>query len=203
MSDHSGRRRRPKPVVPEDPEAAGPPEDPEQVARQILLRRLSDQPRSRAELAASLARRQVPAQVAERLLDRFEEVGLVDDGAFAQAWVDSRHRGRGLARRALAYELRHKGVADDVTHEALGSVDDDSERETARGLVDRKFAPLRRLDRARAERRLVAMLARKGYGQGLAISVVRAAMLDRDDEPAGSGGSDDTSDTSGTLLDLR
>ena len=200
MSDRPGRRQRPEPTVSEDPEAVGPPEDPEQVARQILLRRLSDQPRSRAELATSLAKRQVPAQVAGRLLDRFEEVGLVDDSAFAQAWVDSRHRGRGLARRALAYELRHKGVADHVAREALGSVDDDCERETARRLVDRKLASLRRLDRARAERRLVAMLARKGYGQGLAVSVVRTAMRDRDEEPAGSGG---PGDTSGTMLDLR
>ncbi len=72
---------------PPDEAALGPDADQESVARKILLDQLTGQPRSRSELATKLARKQVPAEVAERMLDRFEEVGLVDDAAFARDWV--------------------------------------------------------------------------------------------------------------------
>lgn len=153
----------------------GPPEDPEEVARQIVVRRLAERARSRAELATALARRRVPDDVAERVLDRYQQAGLIDDAAFAEAWVESRHRGRGLGRRALAHELRGKGVDAEVTRSAVGAVDDDAERRTARDLVQRKLRALTRLDRLSAQRRLAGMLARKGYGSAVALSVVREA----------------------------
>ncbi len=201
----TGSRRTSGPsgsTPPDDPEAAGPAEDPEHVARQILLRRLTEQPRSRAELATTLDRRQVPADVAATLLDRFEEVGLVDDSAFAASWVESRHRGRGLARRALAHELRRKGVGDEVAREALGSIDEGAERDTARRLVERKLASVRGLDRQRAERRLVGMLARKGYGPDVALGVVRAALPARGNDADGHAGGDPPLDGD-TPLDLH
>lgn len=174
-------------------EATGPPENPENVARQILLRRLTEQPRSRSELAAALARKNVPDDVAQRLLNRFEEVGLVDDAAFAKAWVDSRHRGRGLGRRALSHELRRKGIDEDVARDAVASVDEAAERETARRLVERRADSLARLEPAHAQRRLMGMLARKGYGAGVAAEVVREVLHQRTvDDP----------DLDGTSLDL-
>ncbi len=156
-------------------EPDGPDADPESVARKILLDQLTGQARSRSELAAKLAAKNVPDDVATRLLDRFEEVGLVDDGAFAKAWVSSRgpDRGKGLARRALAQELRRKGVADDVAREALDEIDPADEEETARALVRKKLRSMQGLDRDKATRRLVGVLARKGYSPGLAFSVVK------------------------------
>lgn len=179
------RRRAPAvPPPPEDRGAQGPDADPESVARKILLDQLTGRARSRRELADKLAARNVPDDVATRLLDRFEEVGLVDDAAFARSWIASRGSadagGRGLARRALAQELRRKGVADDVAREALDEVDTADEEAAARALVRRKLRTLGRVDDATATRRLVGMLARKGYGSGLAFSVVR-------DELAGAG----------------
>src|SRR5215207_4605441 len=106
--------------------AGRPPHEPpdhEAVARKILLDQLTGQARSRRELADRLARRNVPDDVAGRLLDRFEEVGLVDDEVFARSWVDSRQRTRGLARRALAQELRRKGVPDETARDVLAEVD--------------------------------------------------------------------------------
>jgi regulatory protein len=160
---------------PPDPEQEGPDADPESVARTILLDQLTGRARSRKELAEKLASRRVPEEIATRLLDRFEEVGLVDDGAFARTWVSQRQSaaggGKGLARRALAQELRRKGVAD----------------ETARELVRRKLRTLSRFDDTTATRRLVGMLARKGYSSGLAFAVVRdelaAAGRDEPEEP--------------------
>src|SRR5690348_9385137 len=86
-------------------------DDPVEVARALCLRLLTVAPRTRAQLAAALARRGVPAEAADAVLGRLTDVGLVDDQAFAAAWVSSRHLGRGLGRRALSAELRVRGVA--------------------------------------------------------------------------------------------
>lgn len=150
--------------------------DPESVARKILLDQLSIKARSRRELEDRLARRNVPQDVTERLLDRFEEVGLVDDEAFARAWVEGRQRSRGLARTALAVELRRKGVPDETAKAVLAEVDPGDEEEAARGLVRKKLRSMRGLDEQVATRRLVGMLARKGYSPGLAYAVVRAEL---------------------------
>ncbi len=117
------------------------------------------------------------------VLDRYDDVGIIDDAAFARAWVASRHHGRGLARRALANELRRHGVDNETAGEALEGLDPDTEAATARALVDRK------LRTARGEpdaifRRLVGMLARKGYPAGVAIRAVKDAMAEQSAEAA-------------------
>ncbi|MFC4786246.1 regulatory protein RecX [Nocardioides sp. MAHUQ-72] len=190
----SGRRRagrgRTDPPPP-DPQEGGPEADPESVARKILLDQLTGQARSRKELDDKLAARNVPPEIATRLLDRFEEVGLVDDEAFARSWIASRQPGKGLARRALAQELRRKGVDDEVAREALDEIDPAAEEEAARALVRKKLRSLARVDDTTATRRLVGMLARKGYGSGLAFAVVReelaASGRDHDEDLAGPG----------------
>ena len=105
--------------------------DPEQVARAIALRMLTGAPRSRAELAEALAKKDVPDEVAATVLDRFTEVGLIDDAAYAQMLVRSRHAERGLSRRALAVELRRRGVDDPTAAQALAQVGDEEEVEAA------------------------------------------------------------------------
>lgn len=156
----------------------GPPADPESVARTIVLTKLTAQSRSRHELEEALAAKAVPAEVSAAVLDRFEEVGLVDDTAFADTWVQSRQASRGLARRALRQELRRKGVDDEVIAESLDSLDPDAEIAAARRLVERKLPSTRNLDAPVRFRRLTGMLARKGYPGGLAIRVVREALAD-------------------------
>ena len=153
--------------------AFDPDVDPESFARKILLDQLSITARSRKELEERLARRNVPEDVAGRLLDRFEEVGLIDDEAFARAWVDSRQRTRGLARTALAAELRRKGIADETARTVLAEVDPGDEEAAARLLVRKKLRSMGGLDQQVAARRLVGMLARKGYSSGLAYAVVK------------------------------
>jgi regulatory protein len=172
------RRRQREPE--EHDRDLGQPADPESVARTILLSKLTASAKSRRELADALAAKDVPDEVATRVLDRFEQVGLVDDAAFADTWVRSRQAGRGLSRRALSHELRRRGVSDDVIAESLEQVDAETEREAAAALVARKLPSTRGLDPARRTRRLVGMLARKGYGPGLAAGVVREALAQED-----------------------
>jgi regulatory protein len=156
--------------------------DPHSTARTILLDKLSGQPRTRAELADLLAEREIPDEVAEEVLDRFTEVGLIDDAAFANAWVESRHRGRGLGKRALAQELRRRGVDDQLARDAIDEIEPDQEEATARALVRKKLRSMRSLERQVAMRRLIGMLARKGYSGALAMTVVKQELAASDEE---------------------
>ncbi len=164
----------------DNPDGAGEG-DPYEEARAICLRLLSGAPRTRAQLAEGLRRRGVEDGIAESVLVRFAEVGLVDDAAFARAWVDSRHHGRGLARRALAHELRHRGVAEDLVSDAVDELDRDTEFATAVDLARRRLASLARHERAVRIRRTAALLARKGYPPGLAARALRTALDAVDD----------------------
>ncbi|MEU6686127.1 recombination regulator RecX [Streptomyces sp. NPDC046832] len=157
-------------------EQEAPPGDPVERARAICLRLLTGTPRTRKQLADALRKREIPDDAAEEVLSRFEEVGLINDSAFADAWVESRHHGRGLARRALARELRTKGVDSALIDEAVSQLDSEQEEETARELVARKLRSTRGLDRDKRLRRLAGMLARKGYSEGMALRVVRQAL---------------------------
>jgi regulatory protein len=159
-------------------------DDPESVARLICLRMLTAAPRTQAELADALRRRGVPDTAANAVLARFAEVKLIDDATFARAWVESRHHGRGLAGRALGAELRRKGLAPEDIASALGELDFEQEAAMARDLVARRLPGTRGQPGPARMRRLVGMLARKGYAPGMAYQVVRAA-LEREAAEAG------------------
>ncbi|WP_329545171.1 recombination regulator RecX [Streptomyces sp. NBC_01356] len=163
------------------------PGDPAERARAICLRLLTGTPRTRKQLADALRKREIPDDVANEVLSRYEEVGLINDSAFAEAWVESRHHGRGLARRALVQELRTKGVDATLIDEAVGQLDSEQEEATARELVARKLRATRGLDRDKRLRRLAGMLARKGYPEGMALRVVRRALEEEGEDTEGLG----------------
>jgi regulatory protein len=166
--------------VPQDPEGdprtRGTKPDAHDWARQIVLRQLTAAPRSRSQLEAALRRRNCPDEVAATVLDRMEEVGLVDDTAYAGMLVRSQQTGRGLARRALAHELRRKGVDDSIAEAALEEVDPAAEEDRARELVAKRLRSMSGLDPVVQTRRLAGLLARKGYGSEVAMRVVREAV---------------------------
>jgi regulatory protein len=178
------------PLPPGDPEQH--PGDPEAVARAICLRLLDQRARSRAELATALAKRGVPEEPAARVLDRFVEVGLIDDAAFAESLAGAQHRERGLARRAIATKLRQLGIDDEVASAALTGIDGDSERQRAGELVQRRRRSLQGLPVDVQTRRLVGLLARKGYAPGLCYAVVREALADERDWDAAEAGFSDS-----------
>jgi regulatory protein len=150
--------------------------DPEAVARLICLRMLTVAPRTRAQLATALRQRGVPEETAEAVLGRFAEVKLIDDATFASAWVESRHHGRGLSGRALAAELRDRGVASGDIQAAVARLDPEQEVATARTLVASRLAATRGQPAATRVRRLIGVLARKGYPPALAYRLVREAL---------------------------
>lgn len=148
----------------------------EEKARQVCLELLSRTPRTRRQLATALQKRGVPGETAEAVLGRFAEVGLIDDAAFAQAWVESRHHSRGLAKGMLAVELQQRGVEPEDVQAAVGTLGADEEIETARRLVAKRVAATRGRLLPNRVRQLVGMLARKGYPASLAYRVVREAL---------------------------
>ena len=152
--------------------------DPHDVARRIVLRQLAMAPRSRAELAQKLAQRGCAADVAATVLDRMTRVGLVDDEAYAQMLVRSQQAARGLAKGALARELRAKGIENHSADEALASISDEDERDRARALVGKKLRAMHGLGVEVQTRRLAGMLARKGYSASVTYTVIREAIAD-------------------------
>ncbi|MBT0995784.1 recombination regulator RecX [Cellulomonas sp. DKR-3] len=190
------RRRRGSSHVDEPPAtgsaAVDAEPDPESVARAIALRQLTAAPRSRAQLAEAMARRDVPEEVADRVLDRFTEVGLIDDAEYARMVVRTRHAERGLSRRAIAMELRRKGVLEEDAAPALEQIDTDDEESAARALVRRKLRTTGGLDTATRMRRTQGALGRKGYPPGLVARLVREelALEGVDPEDDGLGAED-------------
>lgn len=177
--DTAGRPRAGRGVAERHANATGESEgdaDPESVARTIALRALSAAPRSRAELERRLLDRDVPLAVATAVLDRFEGVGLIDDAAYAGMLVRSRHDERGLARRAIAVELRRKGVEEEILSEALTTIDDESELQAATRVVGKRLRTMSGLEPHVQRRRLVGTLARKGYGSATAMRAVELGM---------------------------
>lgn len=147
-----------------------------------MLRQLTGAPRSRHQLEQALARRGVDEEISTRVLDRFTEVGLIDDAEYAHLVVRSQRESRGLARRALAVELRRRGVGDPEAQDALATVQPEDEEASARTLLRRKWHAGRDLAPEVRARRAMAMLARKGYPASLAARLVREMM-----EASGSG----------------
>ncbi|BBZ48544.1 regulatory protein RecX [Mycobacterium heidelbergense] len=142
----------------------------------MCLRLLTARARTRAELSGQLAKRGYPDDVSARVLDRLAAVGLVDDADFAEQWVQSRRAKAGKSKRALAAELHTKGVDNDVITAVLGGIDAGAERDRAQQLVRSKLRRETLSDEARVSRRLVGMLARRGYSQNLACEVVLAEL---------------------------
>ncbi len=148
------------------------------VARAIALRQLTASPKTRAQLGDGLARRGVSQEVAESLLNRFEQVGLLDDAEYARMWVESRHAGRGLSRRALEHELRARGIEVDLVREAVAVVDGEAEFAAACALLRRRVPTSRVEDPVKRDRRLLGLLARKGYSSELAHRALKTVLAE-------------------------
>jgi regulatory protein len=161
------------------PRSYGPGSDPEEVARKILLRRLELRAHTRSELAQILAGRGVPVSAASNVLDRFVEVGLIDDQAFAEAWIDSRGRGGGRSRRLLRQELLTKGVPPDVLDKCLEELGEEQELAAARAFAARRFGRTRTGESPeKLRRRVLSALQRRGFSTGIALKVAADVVLE-------------------------
>ena len=150
-------------------------------AKQVLLRRLSHAPRTRKELAKDLKDKDISDEVANVALDRFEEVGLINDQALASNYVSSQHERKGIGKNALRQQLRAKGVSDDVALAAISQISDDQEFQAAFALACKKIRSLQKDDAKTQLRKIVGVLARKGYSSNLAFRVAKEVITDLPD----------------------
>lgn len=169
-------------IGPGDPEA-----DPVAAAKSICLTLLTSRARTRSELATKLDERNIPPDAVTCALDRLEKVGLIDDAAYAEAFIRSRRRDRGWGRAMLCRELRNKGVDGEIIDAALADIDEDAERERAADLVRSRLDSAVFAGPQAARRRLMGLLARRGYSPSIAIAVINEALrgfADPADQPA-------------------
>ena len=135
-------------------------EDASERAYQQAMLFLSYRTRSEAEIRQNLRKHDLPEEVIEQTLGRLREAHLVDDGRFARSWVENRNTFRPRSRRALAVELRQKGLSDEVAQSALAAVDDEVLAYEA-GL--KKIRRLEALEWNEFRRKLSEFLARRGF----------------------------------------
>lgn len=146
-------------------------------ARKIALDLLSARPRSEAELRAALGKKDVPPEIVDELCQRFNEVGLLDDAAFAATLATSRSQHSGRGRMRIRQELRQKGVDDEVAQAALEEISVDDEIEAARAVAAKKQRALGKLEHHVAKRRLVGVLSRRGFSSSVVMQVADETLL--------------------------
>lgn len=147
----------------------------------MVLNSLNYSAKTRKQLHDLLVDRGVQLEVISQVLDRFEEVGLVDDRDYAQEWVRSRHTYRGLSRKVLKQELNQRGVDPAFIDEALEQVTPDSELVAATAVAAKKLRSMRDVAPAAQTRRALAALARRGYGYEVAAIAIERARAEQEE----------------------
>jgi regulatory protein len=135
-------------------------EDGREGAFQHALRFIGYRPRSEHEIRQNLSEHKITAEVIAEVIERLRQRGLVDDLTFAQKWVANRDDFRPRSRRALAIELRQKGIAAEVVAQAIAETDDGKLAYQAAVKQARK---LNALDWPEFRRKLGGFLARRGF----------------------------------------
>ena len=154
-----------------------------ELTREAVLRTLTASQKSRHELSASLSRKGYPEHLSQQVLDRLAEVGLIDDASYAASIVRSRHAERGLSRRAIAMELRRRGITAEVAEDALAQIDDADEAGACEALAARLLARTAGQPSQTRLRKAASALARRGYPPGQAYEVLRRQLEALEAEP--------------------
>ena len=151
--------------------------DPYTRAKTIVYNQLAYSAKTRGQLRKKLQAEGFEAELIEPLLDKFEAAKLIDDAEYAQTFVAQKSRAKKLSRAALRRELAERGVRGEEAENALAQRTDEQEREDAAELVRKKLRPgmdlSDRAEKDKVTRRLLGMLARRGYSSSVSMSVIR------------------------------
>jgi regulatory protein len=144
-------------------------EDQREVAYQRALRFVQFRERSEAEIQENLREHKVPEEIIQEVLERLQRSGIVDNRRFARTWIENRSEFRPRSRRALAYELRRRGIEQEVIQDSLESLDDEELAYQAAIKQTRKY---RELPWQEYRQKMYAFLARRGFSYETAAPVV-------------------------------
>ncbi len=145
-------------------------------AKKTAMNMLAMRDHSCAELREKLGKREIPAPVIDELIAKLEKSRLLDDAEFAQRYVRAHRERRKLSRTALKRELNKKGISPDIIAGVVEDVDD--EEELARQVAEKKAASSRGLDYDVRQRRILGMLARRGFSSTVCLKVTREVLAD-------------------------
>lgn len=155
------------------------PERQETRARNVLLYQLGRSAKSKDQCRKILAKRGIDSEIAERILDRFEEAQIIDDETFARLFTSSRIKTKGLAKSAIARELREKGIGDNLIEVSLVDLDSESEQARANELAINRVRRMSGLETEVIKRRLAGFLGRKGYSGSVVGTATRVALAEQ------------------------
>ena len=147
--------------------------DPYELAHTIALNALVTRAKSKGELLAHLKKRGVENDVANAIIYRLQEAGLINDAEFAKAWTQSRHNAKKLSKRIIAGELRSRGVDQLSIDTALNEIDEEDEYHMAFSFAMKKYSTMSRLEAEVQIRRIQSLLQRKGFSFDLIGRVIR------------------------------
>lgn len=155
--------------------------------RERALKLLDHRRRSREELRRRLIEAEFDAPLVSEVLGDLEDVGLIDDATFAEEWVRQRAQRRGLSTRVLDKELADKGISEPIRREALAQRSAEDEETMARVLAEKKSRSIHQIpqdhhEQMKALRRIVGVLARRGYAEGMSLSIAREVLDERIEE---------------------
>lgn len=147
----------------------------EEDVRQALLKLIERSGKSSGQLRSLLLDKEFPVQLIDQMIERFIEVGLIDDFALAKSFTESAVSRKAKAKSVIGRELRAKYFPQDAIDAALAEIDSDSELEAAKVLAESRYRQLLKLEPEVRTRRLSSFLMRKGYSSSVVWAAVRHA----------------------------
>jgi regulatory protein len=147
----------------------------EERARNIVLRLLERGPKSSSELALALEKHEIPTEIARHVIQRFSDVELIDDSAYAQQLADASRRTSGLARYMVKRKLADKGLDQEIIDRVASEISDEDELLVATELAIKRRGQLSKLAPEVRDRRLIGFLQRRGFGSGVVFAAIREA----------------------------
>lgn len=145
-------------------------------AKKTAMNMLAMRDHSSGELREKLIKRDFLPAAVDELIDKLQKSRLLNDEEFAHRYVRAHRERRKLSRSVLKRELSKKGIAPDLIAEAVDEVD--GEEDLAREVAEKKAASTRRLDYEVRERRILGMLARRGFSSSICIKVTREVLAE-------------------------
>ena len=143
-------------------------------AKKTAMNMLAMRDHASGELRDKLLKRDFLPEAVDELIAKLQKSRLLNDEEFAQRYVRAHRERRKLSRTALKRELNKKGLSADIV---AGAVDDvDGEEDLARQVAEKKAASSRGLDYEVRERRILGMLARRGFTSSVCLKVTREVL---------------------------
>jgi len=133
----------------------------------LALRYLGIRPRTVQQVIHYLQEKGFPPELAQKVSRRCEQQGYLDDEAFSRQWVNERLRMKPRSPYVLRMELKQRGVANHIVDEAIGSISREEELAAARKMAAKRLKHIEGTPDAETERKLIAMLMRKGFASSV------------------------------------